>query len=160
MDFIISIMEELDKNLYVNRLIDLYGELLTDHQRNILELYYRYDLSLSEIAEQEEVSRNAVHDSLKKSIALLNNYEDKLKLLQKEDKLDKFFKEIKQNRSQEELDLIDKDRYVPIVQELYSKSGRLLKTIYYDGYSERPYFPTNVKTENAVKKSNRQANKQ
>lgn len=51
--------------------------------------------------------------------------------------------------------LIDKDRYVPIVQELYSKSGRLLKTIYYDGYSERPYFPTNVKTENAVKKSNK-----
>ena len=107
MDFIISIMEEIDKNLYVNRLIDLYGELLTDHQRNILELYYRYDLSLSEIAEQEEVSRNAVHDSLKKSIALLNNYEDKLKLLQREDKLDKFFKEIKQNRSQEELDLIE-----------------------------------------------------
>ena len=107
MDFIISIMEELDKNLYVNRLIDLYGELLTDHQRNILELYYCYDLSLSEIAEQEEVSRNAVHDSLKKSIALLNNYEDKLKLLQKEDKLDKFFKEIQQNRSQEELELIE-----------------------------------------------------
>ena len=62
MDFIISIMEELDKNLYVNRLIDLYGGLLTDHQRNILELYYCCDLSLSEIAEQEEVSRNAVHD--------------------------------------------------------------------------------------------------
>lgn len=51
--------------------------------------------------------------------------------------------------------LIDKARYVPIVQELYSKSGRLLKTIYYDGYSGRPYFPTSVKTENAVKKSNK-----
>lgn len=51
--------------------------------------------------------------------------------------------------------LIDKDRYVPIVQELYSKSGRLLKTIYYDGYSTKPYFPTSVKTENAVKKSNK-----
>ena len=51
--------------------------------------------------------------------------------------------------------LIDKVRYVPIVEELYSKSGRLLKTIYYYGYSERPYFPTSVKTENAVKKSNK-----
>ena len=51
--------------------------------------------------------------------------------------------------------LIDKVRYVPIVEELYSKSGRLLKTIYYDGYSERPYFPTSVKTENSVKKSNK-----
>ena len=42
-----------------------------------------------------------------KSWGIGYNYEDKLKLLQKEDKLDKFFKEIKQNRSQEELDLIE-----------------------------------------------------
>ena len=51
--------------------------------------------------------------------------------------------------------LIDKERYVPIVERLYSKSGRLLKTIYYDGYSDEPYFPSKVKTENAVKKSNK-----
>lgn len=51
--------------------------------------------------------------------------------------------------------LIDKERYVPIVERLYSKSGRLLKTIYYDGYSTKPYFPSLVKTENAVKKSNK-----
>ncbi|MGN1294986.1 MAG: YlxM family DNA-binding protein [Bacilli bacterium] len=100
-------MEELDKNLYVNRLLDLYGELLTEHQKNILELYYHYDLSLSEIAEQEGVSRNAIHDSLKKSIALLENYEAKLNLLQKEDRINKFFQEIKIGRSQEELILIE-----------------------------------------------------
>lgn len=51
--------------------------------------------------------------------------------------------------------LIDKERYVPIVERLYSKSGRLLKTIYYDGYTDAPCFPTIVRTENAVKKSNR-----
>ena len=51
--------------------------------------------------------------------------------------------------------LIDKNRYVPIVERLFSKSGKLLKTIYYDGYSTKPYFPTEVKTENAVKKTNK-----
>ena len=51
--------------------------------------------------------------------------------------------------------LIDKERYVPIVERLYSKSGRLMKTIYYDGYTDSPCFPTIVRTENAVKKSNR-----
>lgn len=100
-------MEDLNRNLYINRLLDVYGVLLTNHQKNILELYYRYDLSLSEIAEQEKVSRNAIHDSLKKSIALLENYENRLKILEKEDKLDKFFQDIKKNCSKEDLSLIE-----------------------------------------------------
>ncbi|MGN0906177.1 MAG: outer membrane lipoprotein-sorting protein [Bullifex sp.] len=51
--------------------------------------------------------------------------------------------------------LIDKDRCVPLAQELYSKSGKLLKTIFYDDYTSGPCFPCSVRTENAVKKSNR-----
>lgn len=75
---------ELEKTKRVNDLIDLYGILLTENQLNILELYYMEDLSLKEIAEELNISRNAVHDSLKRSLIILEEYEDKLKLLEKD----------------------------------------------------------------------------
>ena len=75
---------ELEKTKRVNDLIDLYGNLLTANQLNILELYYMEDLSLKEIAEELNVSRNAVHDSLKRSLVTLEDYEEKLKLLEKD----------------------------------------------------------------------------
>jgi predicted DNA-binding protein YlxM (UPF0122 family) len=75
---------ELEKTKRVNDLIDLYGNLLTVNQLNILELYYMEDLSLKEIAEELNVSRNAVHDSLKRSLITLEDYEEKLCLLEKD----------------------------------------------------------------------------
>ena len=75
---------ELEKTKRVNDLIDLYGSLLTSNQLNILELYYMEDLSLKEISEELNVSRNAVHDSLKRSLIILEDYEVKLKLLEKD----------------------------------------------------------------------------
>ena len=75
---------ELEKTKRVNDLIDLYGNLLTANQLNILELYYMEDSSLKEIAEELNVSRNAVHDSLKRSLVTLEDYEEKLKLLEKD----------------------------------------------------------------------------
>ena len=63
-------MEELEKSIKVNKLIDFYGDLLTSHQREILSLYYQMDLSLSEISEQLEISRNGVYDALKKGVNL------------------------------------------------------------------------------------------
>ena len=75
---------ELEKTKRVNDLIDLYGNLLTANQLNILELYYMEDLSLKEIAEELNVSRNAVHDSLKRSLITLEDYEEKLNLLEKD----------------------------------------------------------------------------
>ena len=76
---------ELEKTERVNDLIDLYGSLLTENQLNILELYYMEDLSLKEIAEELGVSRNAIHDSLKRSINILEEYDSKLNLLQKDE---------------------------------------------------------------------------
>lgn len=75
---------ELEKTKRVNDLIDFYGALLTSNQLNILELYYMEDLSLKEIADELNISRNAVHDSLKRSLIILEEYEDKLKLLEKD----------------------------------------------------------------------------
>ena len=66
------------KDLKYLQLWDTYGPLLTDTQREICELYYMCDLSLSEIAEEKGISKQAVSDTLKKSRELLDYYEEKL----------------------------------------------------------------------------------
>jgi len=90
----------MDKTIYYNDLYDYYGCLLTDKQRVYYEDYYFNDLSLSEIAENNNVSRNAVHNQLKIVIEKLEFYENNLKLYEKSkkigkiiDKLDKRIKE-------------------------------------------------------------------
>lgn len=70
----------------MNDLIDLYGNLLTPNQLEIMEYYYMNDLSLSEIGENLNITRSAVHDTIKKSSKILLDYEEKLKLLKKEKK--------------------------------------------------------------------------
>jgi uncharacterized protein len=72
------------KNLLeIGFLFDAYGNLLTEKQREIIELYYYYDLSLGEISEQLSISRQGVHDSIKKSEQLLRDYEEKLGFVKK-----------------------------------------------------------------------------
>lgn len=66
------------KDLRYLQLWDQYGALLTENQREICEMYYMLDLSLSEIAEQKQVSRQSVSEVLKKSRELLDGYEEKL----------------------------------------------------------------------------------
>ena len=66
--------------IYFNNLLDFYEALLTDKQRNICDLYYRHDLSLQEIAENEGISRAAIHDTIKRSSEEMLNYENKLHL--------------------------------------------------------------------------------
>lgn len=68
----------IEKRELLNELYDLYGTMLTDKQRNYFVLYYQEDFSLSEIAEEEEISRNAVYDNLKRTETLLNSFEEKL----------------------------------------------------------------------------------
>ncbi len=74
---------QLEKTQRVNLLMDCYEDLLTDKQRQYLSLYYEEDLSLSEIAEDLQVSRNAVYDQLKRAVASLEEYEAKLHLMEK-----------------------------------------------------------------------------
>lgn len=74
---------QLEKTQRVNLLMDCYEDLLTDKQRQYLTLYYEEDLSLSEIAEDLQVSRNAVYDQMKRAVASLEEYEAKLHLMEK-----------------------------------------------------------------------------
>lgn len=60
--------------------LDFYGLLLTDRSREVLELYFSEDMSLSEIAEYLEISRQAVHDKIRQGCQQLKGYEDKLGL--------------------------------------------------------------------------------
>nr|WP_285839905.1 putative DNA-binding protein [Alkalihalophilus marmarensis] len=71
----------MDKTLRMNYLFDFYQSLLTPKQRKYMSLYYLDDFSLGEIAEEFEVSRQAVYDNIKRTEAMLEEYEEKLSLL-------------------------------------------------------------------------------
>jgi len=64
-------------------LYDFYGQLLTEKQQQMMELFYAHDLSLSEIAQENGISRQAVYDILKRTEKILETYESKLGLVVK-----------------------------------------------------------------------------
>lgn len=64
-------------------LYDFYGELLTEHQRSVYEDAVYNDMSLSEVAEEYGISRQGVHDLLKRCDKILTGYEEKLRLVEK-----------------------------------------------------------------------------
>lgn len=66
------------KELKFVLLLDCYGDLLTEHQRNIMELYYCEDLSLAEIGSPLGITRQAVRSIIKRTEDILLNYEEKL----------------------------------------------------------------------------------
>ncbi|MBR1723601.1 MAG: putative DNA-binding protein [Ruminococcus sp.] len=77
---------EIEKNLRIGRLLGIYGGLLTERQYEIMSMYFDDDLSLSEIAEQCNISRQGVHDAVKRGEETLENYEEVLKLSTAQDK--------------------------------------------------------------------------
>ncbi len=70
----------MEEHIYYNSLFDCYGDLLTDNERECFKSYYSEDLSLKEIAENNSVSRSAVHKTVKKVCEKLENYESILHL--------------------------------------------------------------------------------
>ncbi len=70
----------MPKNLNISVLLDFYGEMLTEKQREVVELYYNQDLSLAEIAAHSGISRQGVRDSIKRAESQLLDYEERLGL--------------------------------------------------------------------------------
>lgn len=70
----------LDKLERLILLYDFYGPLLTDRQKQVIELHYEADLGLTEIAQQMGITRQGVYDLLKRSEGLLEEYEHRLRL--------------------------------------------------------------------------------
>ena len=87
----------MDKEIYLSALYDYYSPLLTEKQRNYFEDYYFNNLSLSEIAENNETSRNAIHKQVKETENKLIDYEDKLKLYQKASEIHEIIKDLDEN---------------------------------------------------------------
>lgn len=86
-----DVMESIVKQ---NLLYDFYGELLTEHQRNVYEDVIFNDMSLAEIAEVQGISRQGVHDLIKRCDKLLISYEEKLHLISKFQKTKEMVAEI------------------------------------------------------------------
>lgn len=72
-----------EKDMRLTLLLDYYGDLLSEHRRDIMEMYYCEDLSLAEIAENTGITRQGVRESLKKSEADLRAFEAKLHLVER-----------------------------------------------------------------------------
>ena len=93
-------MEEI---VYYNNLYDLYSELLTEKQRKYFEDYYFSNLSLGEMAENYNISRNAAFKQLQNTLSKLKHYEEILKLQEKHEKLEEVIKNIEDKELKEKL---------------------------------------------------------
>ena len=91
-------MSEIEKALEINRLLDIYGRLLTKQQFEIMSDYYYCDLSLSEISELRNISRTAVSDAIKTATKKLDKFEKSIGICGVFDK----------NRDEKTTEIIDK----------------------------------------------------
>lgn len=76
-------------------LLERYGALLTPHQREVMDLHVRQDWSLSEVARQQEISRAAVHDLVRRASQTLEDFEERLGLIAERDRRRQELEEIK-----------------------------------------------------------------
>lgn len=88
-------------------LYDCYSSLLTSKQQNYFEDYYFNDLSLKEIAENENISRNAIFNQIKKLEKKLNTYESKLHLYDKSKKIKELIKTIDDENIKKKLEELE-----------------------------------------------------
>lgn len=84
----------MSKHLDVSLLLDYYGALLTDKQRELAELYYNEDLSLAEIAELMDITRQGVHDSVRRTETILRHFEEHVGLLRKTEELSRLLAQV------------------------------------------------------------------
>ena len=80
-------MEQINKRLYYAELLRIYGELLSATQNEILKDHLECDLSISEIAENRGTTRAAVEDAIKKVMARLDDFENKLEIYSTREKI-------------------------------------------------------------------------
>jgi predicted DNA-binding protein YlxM (UPF0122 family) len=92
---------EIEKNNHINTLFEFYSVLLTEKQMIYMKLYYADDYSLGEIAEEFHVSRQAIADNLKRTEKNLEEYEEKLHLLENYRKRENLIQNLKNNYSKD-----------------------------------------------------------
>ena len=117
---------KMDRIYEQTMLFDFYGELLTEHQRRIYEDVVYNDLSLGEIAEEQGISRQGVHDLVKRCDKILQGYENKLHLVEKFAKAKETISRIEQLTLDDEADRMAVKDKLNRIREL---SQKLLKEL-------------------------------
>ena len=103
-------------------LFDFYGELLTEHQKNIYSEFISDDIGISEIAQERGVSRQGIHDLLKRCDRILEEYEEKLHLVEK------FLKAKEQNTKINQLTVeFETTKDVLAIEEIQRLSNQVLE---------------------------------
>lgn len=114
-----------DKLVQIALLFDFYGQLLTEKQMEIVDMYYNDDLSLAEISEQQGISRQGVYDTLKRAEKTLYEYEEKLGLVDRYQKQKESMKELiemlDELLNEEKLDRQDINEKLVNIKEYVSK---------------------------------------
>ena len=109
-DFIVYAIQSevfiMEKIVEQGLLYDFYGELLTEHQRRIYEDVVFHDMSLSEIAQEQGISRQGVHDLIRRCDRILRGYEDRLHLLEKFNRVKDTVAQIERTSSEENVKLL------------------------------------------------------
>ena len=104
---------KLEEKIQISILLSLYGKLLTKTQQKYMDLYYNEDLSLSEIGENENITRQAVRTILVKSKNKLQEYEKNLKFMSKETKIKELIEKLEKtdinNKQQQIIEKINKE---------------------------------------------------
>lgn len=77
----------IDERVKIDELVKVYGDFLTDRQREIIDMYVDNNLSLSEVSEELNITRQAVKDALDKAVDTLNQLEQKVKFIDKKQKI-------------------------------------------------------------------------
>lgn len=102
-------------------LYDFYGEMLNPHQKAVYEDYLLNDIGISEIAEERGISRQGVHDMIKRCSKMLEEYEEKLHLVEKFEKTKDMVAEINSLA-----DSFSKEKDMALIQEIKAISGHIL----------------------------------
>ncbi|NLM51357.1 MAG: YlxM family DNA-binding protein [Firmicutes bacterium] len=108
----------LEDTTRINLLYDFYGNLLTAKQRECLELYYQDDLSLGEIADNSDISRQGVHDIIKRAVRSLEKAEQKLGLVARFITQERYLQRLKEILSQPEISEKERREALMIVEKL------------------------------------------
>ena len=120
----------MEKIVEQGLLYDFYGELLTEHQRQIYEGIVYDNLSLGEIAQEEGISRQAVHDIVKRCDKILQDYEEKLKLVAKFESIKEKISRISRLSEQLENDeQTDRQQYSQYGSQIRQLSAEILQEL-------------------------------
>ena len=93
----------MEEKVRISILLELSGKLLTEKQYEFMDLYYNQDLSLSEIGDNEDITRQAVRTILLKSKKKLEEYEKQLKFMEKEEKIKKCIEELEETNADKKI---------------------------------------------------------